>query len=63
MAEAVAVVGAVASVIQLVDFTTRVFERVNLYIHRVDEAPETLCDIWNPLASFHRRITSNPVPY
>lgn len=38
-------VGAVASVIQLVDFTTRVFERVNLYIHRVDEAPETLRDI------------------
>jgi hypothetical protein len=45
MAEALAVVGAVASIVQLVDFTTKVFERVNHYIHRVDEAPETLRDI------------------
>jgi hypothetical protein len=45
MAEGLAVVGAVASIVQLVDFTTKVFERVNHYIRRVDEAPETLRDI------------------
>lgn len=45
MAEALAVVGAVASVVQLVDFTIKVFERINRYIRRVDEAPETLRDI------------------
>jgi hypothetical protein len=45
MAEALTVVGAVASFIQLVDFTTKVCERVNHYIHRVDEAPENLRDI------------------
>lgn len=45
MAEALTVVGAVASVIQLVDFTTKVFERVNQYVRRADEAPETLRDI------------------
>ncbi|OOQ87598.1 hypothetical protein PEBR_15780 [Penicillium brasilianum] len=42
MAEALSVVGAVSSVIQLVEFTTKVFGRVNQYIRRVDEAPETL---------------------
>lgn len=45
MAEALIVVGAVASVIQLVDFTSKVFDRVNNYIHRVDEVSENLRDI------------------
>lgn len=45
MTEALTVVGAVASVIELVDFSTKVFDRVNQYIHRVDEAPENLRDI------------------
>ncbi|CAI7600358.1 unnamed protein product [Penicillium manginii] len=45
MAEALTVVGAVASFIQLVDFTTKVCERVNHYIHRVDEAPGNLRDV------------------
>lgn len=45
MAEALAVVGSVASVIQLVDFTGKVFERVNHYIRCVNEAPETLREI------------------
>lgn len=42
MAEALTVVGAVASTIQLIDFTARVFERLNDYIHHVEEVPEML---------------------
>lgn len=42
MAEALTVVGAVASTIQLIDFTAKVFERLNDYIHHVEEVPETL---------------------
>ena len=45
MAEALAVVGAVASVVQLVDFTVKIFERINHYIRCVNEAPETLREI------------------
>lgn len=42
MAEALAVVGAVASTIQLIDFTAKVFERLNDYIHHMEEVPESL---------------------
>lgn len=41
MAEALSVVGAIASTIQLLDFTTKVFDRLN-YLRRVDELPECL---------------------
>lgn len=42
MAEALAVVGAIASTIQLLDFTGKIFDRVNHYLRHVDEAPESL---------------------
>ncbi|KAJ5364705.1 uncharacterized protein N7496_010418 [Penicillium cataractarum] len=52
MADPLTVLGAVSSVVQLVDFTTKVFERVNHYIRCVDEAPETLRDIGIQLPLF-----------
>ena len=45
MAEALTVVGAIASTIQLIDFTTKVFDRLNDYIHHTNEVPETLREI------------------
>lgn len=42
MAEALAVMGAVASTIQLMDFTAKVFDRLNDYIHHVEDVPESL---------------------
>ncbi|GAQ03699.1 hypothetical protein ALT_1020 [Aspergillus lentulus] len=42
MAEAITIVGAIASTIQLVDFTIKVFDRLNHYLHLVDEVPKSL---------------------
>ncbi|KAJ5462116.1 uncharacterized protein N7458_003668 [Penicillium daleae] len=42
MAEALAVVGAVASTIQLMDFTAKVFERLNDYIQFGSAFPKEL---------------------
>jgi N-terminal domain on NACHT_NTPase and P-loop NTPases len=52
MAEALTVVGAIASTIQLVDFTTKVFDRVNTYLRSIDEAPEMLRHIGLQLLFF-----------
>lgn len=45
MAEALTVVGAIASTIQLIDFTVKVVDRLNGYIQHLDEVPETLREI------------------
>jgi hypothetical protein len=42
MAEAVAVVGLVASIVQLVDFGTRVVERLNEFAEASNEVPRSL---------------------
>ncbi|KAJ5621978.1 hypothetical protein N7528_005210 [Penicillium herquei] len=42
MAEALTVVGAVASTLQLMEYTIRVFDRINHYVRQVDETPEML---------------------
>ncbi|EAW17043.1 uncharacterized protein NFIA_003990 [Aspergillus fischeri NRRL 181] len=42
MADALSIVGAIASTIQLVDFTVKIFDRLNHYLHLVDEVPESL---------------------
>jgi hypothetical protein len=45
MAEVLTVVGAITSTIQLIDFTAKVFDRLNDYIRHIDEVPETLREI------------------
>ncbi|KGO78339.1 hypothetical protein PITC_059520 [Penicillium italicum] len=50
MAEAFAVVGAVASTVQLIDFSAKVFDRLNDYIRHIDQVPETLREIKLQLA-------------
>ncbi|KGO58162.1 hypothetical protein PEX2_066720 [Penicillium expansum] len=45
MADPLTVVGAVASTIQLIEFTAKVFDRLNNYIRHIDEVPETLRQI------------------
>ncbi|KAJ5172264.1 hypothetical protein N7492_004857 [Penicillium capsulatum] len=42
MAEALTIVGAVASTVQLMDFTAKLFERLNDYIRHVEEVPESV---------------------
>ncbi|KAJ5761181.1 hypothetical protein N7520_008337 [Penicillium odoratum] len=45
MAEALTVVGAIASAIQLIDFTTKLFDRLNDYLRHIEDAPGTLREI------------------
>ena len=49
MAEAIAVVGIVASIVQLVDFGTRVVSRLEEFRSRLDDVPEALGPIHSQL--------------
>ncbi|KAJ5734137.1 hypothetical protein N7493_002923 [Penicillium malachiteum] len=42
MAEALTVVGAVASTLQLMEYTIRVFDRMNHYVRQIEETPEMM---------------------